>query len=109
VAGWVFPEGNWVFIPYAFITGSSPDAANTAGSAQCQLRDPADKNIGAAYSAIANIDNLSFIGILNLTWNGGAVIPAGGGEVSLWCGGSNLAHIDLRFAQVLAIQVGGFQ
>ena len=43
--------------------------------------------------------------------NGGALVPAGGGEVSLWCnsqigGGSEGEGVE--YAQMMMIQVGGF-
>jgi len=43
---------------------------------------------------------------VSLTLNGGAAVPAGGGEVSLWCQSQGGATV--KQAQMMMIQVGSF-
>jgi len=40
-----------------------------------------------------------------MSMNGGAVAPAGGGEVSLWCSGQLQTTAS---AQMMFVQIGGF-
>jgi hypothetical protein len=42
----------------------------------------------------------------SLSMNGGAQVPAGGGEVSMWCHGQ--AASAVAHAQMMMLQVGGF-
>src|SRR5204863_3456077 len=102
------PAGNWTLTATAVIFGFSPEFANTGGFAMCQLQDASGGAIGTVASGIPNSLGDTFQGFANLNLNGGAVIPAAGGEVSLWCGGTNLAAITMSSAQMLAMQVGGF-
>jgi hypothetical protein len=41
-----------------------------------------------------------------LSMNGGAQIPAGGGQVSLWC--TNQVGGTGSYGQIMMMQVGGF-
>jgi hypothetical protein len=42
-----------------------------------------------------------------MTINGGADVPAGGGEVSVWCD-SQEGIVEEASAQIMAIRVAGF-
>jgi len=102
------PEGNWVLVANSVIYGFSPNFNNTAGFAVCQLQNAAGGVLGTATSGIPNSRTDVFQGYANMSINGGAAIPPGGGEVSLWCGGTFLSVSRLYSAQMVSIQVGGF-
>jgi hypothetical protein len=40
--------------------------------------------------------------------NGGAQVPAGGGDVSLWCSSQFGSNERVEYAQMMLVQVGGF-
>lgn len=69
----------------------------------CQLRNGSDV-IGSATDRrlIPNVDNVK----RSLTMNGGALIGAAGGEVSVWCFSQVGGKVD--GTQMMLLQVGGF-
>jgi hypothetical protein len=71
--------------------------------ASCTLRNGADV-IGAAADRrlITEGDSPK----RSLTMNGGALVPSGGGELSVWCASQGPDAVDT--AQVMIMQVGGF-
>ncbi|MCA1656116.1 MAG: hypothetical protein LC713_00075 [Actinobacteria bacterium] len=44
----------------------------------------------------------------SLTMNGGAQVPAGGGEVSVWCSSQFGGLEKVHDAQMMLMKVGGF-
>jgi hypothetical protein len=104
------PAGNWVLNASANISiadnrfepivGSNDDIAVTS---RCELRSGANV-IGSAHDRRVLLTD-GFV-LLSLSMNGGAAIPEGGGEVSLWCAGQLLTNVNQ--AQMMIIQVGGF-
>jgi hypothetical protein len=68
----------------------------------CQLRNGANF-IGGATDRIFISQN--DLGKTSLSMNGGAQVPAGGGEVSLWCMSQIEGAVD---AQIMLLKVGGF-
>jgi hypothetical protein len=44
----------------------------------------------------------------SLSMNGGAQVPAGGGEVSLWCLSQSGGAEVIQYSQIMMIRVGGF-
>lgn len=72
--------------------------------ANCVLRNTAGFIIG---DGDARASDFHFFSI---ALNGGAIIPEGGGEISLWCRklGSTDVQGELWGAQMMTLQVGGF-
>jgi hypothetical protein len=44
---------------------------------------------------------------MSLTMNGGAQVPSGGGEVSLWCNSQGGAHV-IENSQMMMIRLDAF-
>jgi hypothetical protein len=44
----------------------------------------------------------------SLSMNGGAQVPAGGGQISVWCKSDVGASQDVSYAQMMVARVGGF-
>jgi hypothetical protein len=90
------PQGNWVFIATAWVEAGP--IGGSIGDSFCQLRDSSGNVLGEGDST----------GISQtMTLNGGAAIPPGGAEISLWCGGRGDPALLMR-AQMVAMQVGSF-
>lgn len=97
------PAGSWVVIGTANFNGV-PLATEQIADATCQLRNGSDV-IGYATDrrVIPSGDPVSR---RSLTMNGGAQVPAGGGDVSLWC--LDQANEDVEHAQLMLLQVSSF-
>jgi hypothetical protein len=97
------PAGSWAITATANTTvGISSFAGDRMLSTSCQLRNGTDIIGGATdRRSVPAGQN----GAATLSMNGGAQVPAGGGEVSLWCNGQLPEKAD---AQMMMIQVGGF-
>jgi hypothetical protein len=94
------PAGNWV----ATATVNQIGALSGFVSVNCNLRDTSGRRIGDTTAS-----NSGFT-VESLSLNGGATIPAGGGEISLWCVKLGSTGIDgsLWGAQLMTMQVGAF-
>jgi hypothetical protein len=88
------------------VNGTFDPHRDTNADAHCQLRNGNDF-IGGATSRqlITEDDN---IGKRSLSMFGGAQVPAGGGEISLWCNSQFGGNESVEFALIMAIQLGGF-
>jgi hypothetical protein len=103
------PQGNWVIVATAVLSGqSATDKPTTSGT--CELRNGAGEVLGGALSGIPPHIWMSgyYSGIASLTVNGGAAIGSGGGEVSLWCKVEGLASGSIGGRQMAIWEVGGF-
>lgn len=104
------PAGSWAIVATATLEGGTVSEHIVDGS--CQLRNGAVV-IGGTTDRRVFPGDQQFL-IRSLTMNGGAQVPAGGGEVSLWClsqigGGSGVpGGVEAAVAQMMMIQVGGF-
>ena len=87
----------------ANIQPDSPFDADAIDTTACELRNGA-AIIGSAVDRrfIPEDDSVD----VSLTLNGGAAVPAGGGEVSLWC--QSQGGATAKQAQMMILQVGGF-
>ncbi len=100
VASKNLPAGSWAIVATAnfespiFLSDHNSDTA-------CELRNGADF-IGGARDRRVTAE----VAKVSLSMNGGAQIPPGGGEVSLWC--SRQDGGELANAQMMLMQVGGF-
>lgn len=112
----VLPPGNWVAIATVSDIGGTWDEG--FADPECQLRDDAGGVLGGARASlpIPDIVTSNFVST-TMTLNGGTVIPPGAGGISLWCRvavfDSDLEPVanrgSLGGAQMLSMQVGGFQ
>ena len=96
------PAGNWAIVATAnfstlFYYGNDP----FEGTTRCELRNGADVVGFADDRRLVQTDVH-----VSLSMNGGAAIPAGGGEVSLWCGSQFGGFIEN--AQLMIMQVDSF-
>ena len=98
------PEGNWAIVATANI---QPGPGNFGGdrilTSSCELHNSGGAFIGGATDrrVLPGDDSVN----ATLSMNGGAVIPAAGGQVSLWC----LAQLGaFGNAQMMIMRVGGF-
>lgn len=103
------PEGSWTIFGIANMrssNGTFDPHRDTNGDASCQLRS-GDGFIGGATSRqfISADDN---VGKRSLSMFGGAQVPVGGGEVSLWCNSQFGTNERVDGALIMAVQIGGF-
>ena len=100
VAAKNLPEGGWVL--HATVTIDEPVhvGADEVRSVACELRS------GTGFIGGTGDRRLSPDGdgvVASLTMNGGAQVPPGGGEVSVWCnrqGGNGRANAQMVISQV---------
>jgi hypothetical protein len=93
------PAGNWAIAVTANF--SSFDVIDPVeATTRCELRN-GDDVIG--FAADRRLVKVSYV---SLAMNGGAAVPAGGGEVSLWCDSQYPGYLD--HAQMMFIEVGSF-
>ena len=99
------PEGSWAVVATANLRpgASSFEGGERVLTSQCELRSggsfiggATDRRVAPAYPDFVDA---------SITLNGGAQIPPGGGQVSLWCSAQLGAYVD---AQMMVVQVGGF-
>jgi hypothetical protein len=103
VASKVLPAGSWAIAATANTTASPGTAAAGNADLSCQLRN------GNGF--IGGATDRRFIaagqpGKRSLSMNGGAQVPAGGGEVSLWCASQSIEEVDS--SQMMIIRLDGF-
>jgi hypothetical protein len=101
--------GSWAVFGIAnmqSLNGTFGPHRDTFGDAHCQLRNGNDF-IGGATSRVfmSEDDN---VGKRSLSMFGGAQVPAGGGEISLWCNSQFGDTETVDFALIMAVQLGGF-
>lgn len=99
VAGKRLPAGSWALVATVNTSGGSG-----IRDVDCQVRNGGDVIGGTADRRLTPSGQVVK---RTLTMNGGAQVPPGGGEVSVWCrsqGGNDTA--DYGF--LMAIQLGGF-
>ena len=98
----ILPAGSWAIVATANTHAFPRTAAAGKSDLSCELCN------GAAF--IGGATDRRFVGEdgakRSLSMNGGAQVPAGGGEVSLWCGSLSVENVD--HAQMMILQVGGF-
>jgi hypothetical protein len=96
------PAGSWAVVATAN-THALP-GGEAAGNADlnCELRNGSGFIGGATDRRFIPVEGAK----RSLSMNGGAQVPVGGGEVSLWCNSQSFDQIDS--AQMMMIQVGGF-
>jgi hypothetical protein len=103
VAAKALPEGSWAMVATANIR---PGFGNIGGdrivSSRCELHSGASVVGGATDRRfLPSDDNVD----ATLSMNGGAQIPAGGGQVSVWCLSQLGGPVN---AQMMMMRVGGF-
>jgi hypothetical protein len=103
VAGKTLPAGSYAIIATANTETGVPFAGDRVSDTACELRNGSNFIGGATdRRVIKNGDK----GKVSLSMNGGAQVPAGGGEASLWClsqlGGS------VNYGQMMIIRLDGF-
>lgn len=107
VASKGLPEGSWAIVATANTT-----AVNGSFIGQTFIRDcVCELRNGASFIGGATDRRVLPVGEQvkrSLSMNGGAQVPEGGGEVSLWCKSQNGANEIVDHAQMMMIQVGGF-
>ena len=103
VVGKTLAAGSWAVVATA---NSSVAIGSFAGdrmtTVECELRNGSNF-IGRASSRHFVPDGQT--GATSLPLNGGAQVPLGGGEVSLWCRSPLFDFVD---AQLMLMKVGGF-
>lgn len=101
------PAGSWALVATANIVIHPPFGFPSGGdgisTSVCELRNGATVVGSATDRRFVPADDSV---ISSLSMNGGAQVPSGGGEVSLWC--LSQRGIDVPQAQMMMIQVGGF-
>ncbi len=97
------PAGNWAIVATANFSTlfyyNNDDGFE--GTTRCELRNGADV-VGFADDRRGVKTDVH----VSLSMNGGAAVPAGGGEVSLWCGSQFGGFLEN--AQLMIMQVGSF-
>jgi len=104
VASKTLPAGSWAIFGTANTYTGSPFGGDVLRSATCELRN-GPGSIGSATDRreIPVSESVS----RTLSMSGGANIPAGGAEVSLWCQ-SQSGYDVVHDSQVMMIRIGGF-
>jgi hypothetical protein len=97
------PAGSWAIVVTANIEPGSPFDGDAISTTICELRNGAGIIGSATDRRFIPEDDLVE---LSLSMNGGALVSAGGGEMSLWCQSQIVAGVTQ--AQMMIVQVGGF-
>jgi hypothetical protein len=107
VVGRNLPAGSYAIAATANLTGPVISGFDGDWDAVCELRNGAGFIGGATDRRRTNDGTHTAV---SLSMNGGAQVPAGGGEVSLWCkyefGSGSLAKVN--YGQMMIIRVDGF-
>lgn len=104
VASKTLPAGSWAIVATANTASSGPFGGDIVRDTVCELRN-GNSFIGGARDRRLTPDGGQTHASLSM--NGGAQVPAGGGEVSLWCryqGGSGFVDSG----QMMMIRLDGF-
>lgn len=104
VASKNLPEGSWAIVATANLEVIGPFTGDFVRDTSCELRS-GTSYIGGATDrrVIPGNDTVK----VSLSMNGGAQVPPGGGEVSLWCQSQNV-NFFVDYGQMMMLQVGGF-
>jgi hypothetical protein len=97
------PAGSWALVATVNLGSSVPFDGDAIRIIRCELHNGA-AIIGSAADRRVIPDDDSVL--VSLSMNGGAAVPAGGGEVSLWC--ASQVGAQVQQAQMMIMQVGGF-
>lgn len=99
------PAGSWAIVATANTTAGQGifSGGDHIFDASCELRNGATPIGGATDRRFVPEDDKVK---RSLSMNGGAQVPAGGGEVSLWCKSQIDDRVD--YAQMMMMQVDGF-
>jgi hypothetical protein len=103
VASKNLPAGSWAIVATANTDAGGYGAGDAITDAVCELRNGFNFIGGATDRRVVRLPNTVK---RTLSMNGGAQVPAGGGEVSLWCTG--MPFETVTYAQMMMIHVGGF-
>jgi len=99
------PAGSWAIVATVNTSAFGPiSGGDNIRDVNCELRNGADFIGGATDRRAIPVDDHVY---RSLSMNGGAQVPAGGGEVSLWCNSQGGTE-TVQHAQMMMIQVGGF-
>jgi hypothetical protein len=105
IAGKILPEGSWVvFATVNTIVGERAGGTALITDATCELRSGA-AYIGGATDRRSVPDHDIVKRSLSIT--GGAQIPAGGREISIWCIAQGLTEY-VQDSRLMMLRVGGF-
>jgi len=104
IASKTLPAGSWAIVATATIPSDLPFNGDIIRTSSCELHNPAGNVIGGTADRRVTPDGDQTIQSLSMT--GGAIVAAGGGEVSLWC--RSQAASTVGSAQIMMLQVGGF-
>jgi hypothetical protein len=107
IAGKNLPAGSWAIVATANMSHANFVAcSNCVRTAACELRAPNGGFIGGATDrrGIPGGDHVE----RSLSMNGGAQVPAGGGEVSLWCNSQTGSSEFVTNSQMMIIRLDGF-
>jgi hypothetical protein len=107
LGGTTLEAGNYV--AFATVQADANDIVDSDhnGHLVCELRHGA-AFIGGTASDIPEAITGSSDGFVSVSFNGGAAIGAGGGEISVWC---KMNQVDSLFSvagQMVVLKVGGF-
>jgi len=98
------PAGSWALVATTNMdVGQTSFGGDRILTTACQLRNGAAIVGSAVDRRFVPEDDFA---TASLTLNGGAAVPAGGGEVSLWC--QSQIGATVTQAQIMMLQVGGF-
>lgn len=98
------PAGSWAATATVNSTVYGPLASGTTNrDLSCELRNGNAFIGGATDRRAIPADEIAKT---SLSMNGGAQVPAGGGEVSVWCRSQRIETVNQ--AQLMILQVGGF-
>jgi hypothetical protein len=105
VAAKSLPAGSWAIAATVNTTAMPGDGSAGNADLVCELRN-GNNFIGGATDR--RFVEAGSIARRSLAMNGGAQVPAGGGEVSLWC----LSQLEpsewVKYSQMMMIRLDGF-
>ena len=104
VVGKTLPAGSYAIVATANTSSGVAFRGDNVRDAVCELRNGGGFIGGATDRRV--IPEAEFVK-RTLSMNGGAQVPAGGGEVSLWCK-SQSANETVDYAQMMITRVDGF-